>query len=304
MDEKKEKGKVMKIIDMHANVGMDVNNLRKNQIPVEQNFKQLLYKMDENDIAFAVMVPFPSPGGQFNPDTPWYKTENHLIISASYSSKRLMPFPAVNPNDKLSVEELEKTLLVQGIKGVKVSHLIPMNFSIDKLINHKLMDIIQENDLILMLHIGTGKELGAELIHNTLDYAIKVAKAYPKVKFIFCHLGRLHESIQEAFNLENVYMDTAGLSLHTHFLQFIAKHPLGVFKNTNPTDVVEELVRAGYEDKILFGSDEPYTSYEKQLENIQNANISDEAKNKILYKNAAKLLGIKLKDDNNKKSKN
>lgn len=285
----------MKIIDIHANVGMDVNNLRKNQIPVEQTFKQLLFKMDENHIDVSVIVPFPSPGGQFNPDTLWYGAENHIIINASYYSKRLIPFPAVNPNDKKSVENIEENLLIQGIKGIKISHEIPMNFSIEKLIKHKLMEIIQKNNLIVMLHIGTGKELGAGLVHNTLDYAVKVAKTYPKVKFIFCHLGRLHESIQDAFNLENIYMDTAGLSLHTHFPQFIAKNPLSVFKNTNPTDVIEELVRAGYEDKILFGSDEPYTSYEKQLENIQNADISDKAKNKILYENAAKLLRINVR---------
>jgi uncharacterized protein len=285
----------MNIIDIHVNVGVDVNNLRKNQIPVEQSFKQLLSKMEDYDINVAVMVPFPSPGGQFNPDIPWYDSENHTIINASYYSKRLIPFPAVNPNDKRSVEGLKENLLVQGIRGVKVSHEIPMNFPIDKLIGHKLMDIIQKNNLILMLHTGTGKELGAGLVHNTLNYAIEVAKAYPDVNFIFCHLGRLHESIQEAFSLKNVYMDTAGLALHTHWSQFIAKDALSIFKKSNPVQVIEELVRAGYEDKILFGSDEPYTSYEKQLEHINNADISDEAKNKIFYLNAAKLLRIKLK---------
>jgi predicted TIM-barrel fold metal-dependent hydrolase len=285
----------MKIIDIHANVGIDLNNLRKNQIPVEQNFKQLLIKMDEYDISVSVIVPFPSPGGQFNSDISWYDAENHILINASYQSKRLIPFPAVNPNDNESVESIEENLLVQGIKGIKISHEIPMGFSIEELIGHKLMDIVQKNNLILMLHTGTGKELGAGLVHNTLDYAIKVAKAYPKVKFIFCHLGRLHQSIEEAFNLKNVYMDTAGLALHTHWNQFIAKDALNIFRKSNPIQVIEELVRAGYEDKILFGSDEPYTSYERQLEHINKSGISDEAKNKILYENAAKLLRINLR---------
>jgi len=285
----------MKIIDIHANVGVDVNNLRKNQIPVEQTFRQLISKMDEYEVDVSVIVPFPSPGGQFNPSTPWYDAENHILVNASYASKRLIPFPAVNPNDKKSIDHLKETLLVQGIKGIKISHQIPMNFSIDKLIGHEIMDVIQKNNLILMLHTGTGKERGAEIVHTTLDYAINVAKAYPKVKFIFCHLGRLHELIQEAFDLENVYMDTAGLALHTHWSQFIAKDPLNIFKNSNPIKVIEELVRLGYEDKILFGSDEPYTSYDKQLDHIKSANISEEVKNKILYANSARLLRIKVK---------
>jgi uncharacterized protein len=289
----------MKIIDIHANVGTDVNNMRKNQIPVGQSFKQLLSKMNKNDVDVSVMVPFPSPGGQFYSDIPWYGAENHLLINASHFSKRLIPFPAVNPNDKKSIDHFEENLLVQGIKGIKISHLIPMNFSIDKLINHRIMKIIQDNNLILMLHTGTGKELGAGLINNTLNYAVKVAKKYPEVKFIFCHLGRLHESIEEAFNLKNVYMDTAGFALHPNWKQFIARDFLSIFKNSNPIQVIEELVRAGYEDKILFGSDEPYTSYKEQLEHIYNANISDTAKNKIFYENASKLLGIKIKHDYN-----
>lgn len=61
--------------------------------------------MDAYNINASVIAPFPSPGGQFNPNTPWYDSENHAIINASYFSKRLIPFPAVNPNDKKYLEK-------------------------------------------------------------------------------------------------------------------------------------------------------------------------------------------------------
>lgn len=279
------------IIDAHANIGSDVSNLRKNLFPVEQGFRELLRKMDNHNISKSIIVPFPSPAGQFNKDSPWYDIENHQLINASHYSKRLIPFPAVNPNDKQSVKNI-KTFLTFGIKGIKISHQIPMNFSIDKLINHPLMKIVQDNNLIIMLHIGTGKERGADKVNGTLEHAIKVAKHYPNVKFIFCHLGRLHEAILDALNLENVFMDTAGLALWNKWTQFIALNPLELFRNSTPISVIEQLFKLGYEDKLLFGSDEPYTSYEAEIGNIEKASIPEKAKNKIFYENIKNLLEL------------
>lgn len=280
------------IIDAHVNLGTDVSNLRKNLFPVEQSFGELLKKMDNYNISKAIIVPFPSPAGQFYKDSPWYALENHELINASHYSKRLIPFPAVNPNDKKSIESLKDTIMLFDIKGIKLSHTIPMGFSIDKLINHALMKVVQEHNLIFMMHIGTGKEAGADNVHVTLDYAIEVAKKYPDVKFIFCHLGRLHEKILDALNLENVFMDTAGLALWNRWSQFIASEPLELFKNSTPITVIEQLVKLGYEDKLVFGSDEPYISYEAEISNIERAGISEKAKNKIFYSNIKKLLGL------------
>lgn len=280
----------MKIIDMHANIGEDISNSRKKLTPASQTFEQLLEKMNEHKIARAVVVPFPSPVGQFNKNAAWYDLENPYLIEAYRYSKRFIPFPAVNPGDEQSVKNIGIMATSFNVKGVKFSHQIPMKFSIDKLINHPLMKIVQDNNLILMIHIGTGKESGAEFVHTTLNYAIKVARNYPDVKFIFCHLGRLHWSLLEALNFENVYFDTAALSMWEKQKEFIAAEPMAMFKSTVPTQIIEALYRQGYEDKLLFGSDEPYTHYRSEIAAIANADISLSAKRKIFYENAEGLL--------------
>lgn len=283
----------MEIIDAHANIGWDASNLRRNLIPTEQKYSQLLEKMDYYNISKAVVVPFPSPGGQFRQEGFWYDLENHYLVESSRaSSGRLIPFPGVNPNDSESVKNIQTYAIFFKIKGVKLSHQIPMGFSIDKLIDHPLMKIIQDNNLILMIHIGTGKEPEADQVHTTLDYAIQVAKKYPDVKFIFCHLGRLHKDIISALDLKNVYMDTAGLYLWQNWKQFIASEPLSVLKNTSPPDVIKKLIEIGYEDKIVFGSDEPYTPYRNEISNIEKAEISEKAKKRIFSGNIKELLGI------------
>jgi predicted TIM-barrel fold metal-dependent hydrolase len=277
------------IFDCHANCGWDMSNTRKNLHPTEQSYKQLLLKMELAEVEKAVIVPFPSPGGQFS-DAPWYDVENNYLVQAVNYSSRFVMFPAVNPGDKNSVRMIKTLAVMRETKGVKFSHQIPMNVDIDALIGHPLMDIVEDNKLIMMIHIGTGKERGIGSVHTTLDYAVRVARKYPSIRFIFCHLGRLHSSLMEALNLHNVYTDTAGLALQHHWKHFIAKDALLSLKNLTPQHIIEKLVDFGYEDKIMFGSDEPYTSYNEQISHIKNADISTRAKEKILYDNMTGLL--------------
>lgn len=275
----------MEIIDAHANIGWDASNLRNNLMPIEQKHPLLLEKMDIYDISKAIIVPFPSPGAQLSQQGFWYDLENHYLMEAGKASKRLMPFPGVNPADESSVKNIKTLKTAYGIKGVKFSHQIPMGFSIDKLIKHPLMKIMQDNGLIMMMHIGTGKEQGADRIHTTLNYAVKVARQYPDVKFIFCHLGRLHWSLLEALNLRNVWLDTAGLSLWHRWTAFIAAEPISMLKSSTPAGVIQKLVEMGYEDKLIFGSDEPYTQYKSEIAAISEAEISGIAKRKIFCEN-------------------
>jgi uncharacterized protein len=283
----------MSIIDCHANIGWDTNNIRKNYYPTQQKYRSLLIKMDEHDVTKAVVLPFPSPAGQFKKDVYWYEMENHYLVQAAHFSKRFIPFPAVNPNDEKSVKSVQTFFTAYEIKGIKISHNIPMGFSINKLINHPLMKIVRNNKLIVMMHIGTGKEAGSKNYHETLDYGIKVAKKYPDIKFIFCHLGRLHSSILEALQLKNVYMDTSAISMLAFSKKFIAVDAFPMFRSSTPREVIEKLVGSGYEDKIIFGSDEPYVPYKEEIAVVKDAEISDATKKKIFYENISSLLGIK-----------
>jgi predicted TIM-barrel fold metal-dependent hydrolase len=280
----------MKIIDCHLNVGWDNSNLRRNLFPTEQTFKQALIKMRDHGVSKSIIVPFPSPGGQFSQNAFWYEVENQYLINATRYSSKFLAFPAVNPKDLASVKNIHSLAVAYAIKGIKFSHQIPMDFDIDQLIDHPLMQIVKDNNLIVMIHIGTGKEAGANQVHVTLDYAIKVAKHYPTINFIFCHLGRLHQDILAALSLANVYMDTAGFSLGNNWSHFVAKNYLLVFKNMNPSQIIEYLVYKGFAKKLIFGSDEPYVSYKKELEIITSANISKADKERILALNMEKLL--------------
>jgi predicted TIM-barrel fold metal-dependent hydrolase len=282
----------LQIIDCHANVGWDVSNLRKNLYPVDQNYTKLLEKMDTYDVSKAVILPFPSPGAQFSENTFWYETENQYLVEAQNFSKRLNPFPGVNPKDKQSVKNIQVMATAFNVKGIKFSHQSIMGFPIDKLIGHPLLKIVHSNSLLFMIHVGTGKEPGSHEVHTTLDYAVKVARHYPDIQFVLCHLGRLHVSMMEALNLENVHMDTSALSMMGRWKEFLALEPLHIFERLNPNEVIEKLVDMGHEDKLIFGSDIPYRRYKEELDCILSAQISESVKRKIFCGNIKKLVRI------------
>lgn len=280
------------IIDSHANIGWDVSNLRKNQTPAEQSYFELLEKMGKNGVEKAILVPFPSPKSQFNPSASWYDLENEYIITSATSSKKFVPFLGINPNDEQCLKNVRTLASLFPVKGVKLSHQDIINFSIEKLINHPVMKIIQDNSLIFMIHIGTGREEESYKYHSTLDYAIEVAEKYPDVTFIFAHLGRLHENMTDALKMENVFMDTSGLSLEPR-KAFVALDKDEKFSSFSSNRIIEKLVDLGFGKKIVWGSDEPYTHYKDELSYVNDAEITQSNKRAIFYENIAKLLGLK-----------
>ena len=56
----------------------------------------------------------------------------------------------------------------------------------------------------------------------------------------------------------------------------------------------EELISLFGEDRVLFASDFPLGSPVIERENLEKFRISDDVREKIAYKNAENLLGIKL----------
>jgi len=222
----------------------------------------------------------------------WYDLENNQTINAYYFAKnRFIPFVAVHPGQKDSIKNIDSLAGLHPIKGVKIAHMESMDFSVDQLIGNPLMDVVQKRGLVLLIHTGTGKETNADKIHVTLDYALKVAKAYKDVNFVLAHLGRLHEKILDAFQLDNVYFDTSGLSMWQNWSAFISNKPLDIFKSSTPIQVIERLVDLGYENKLLFGSDEPYVTYAEEIRIILGAEISEKARRNIFAVNSKKLLG-------------
>jgi len=127
-------------------------------------------------------------------------------------------------------------------------------------------------------------EYGVPLLQHTWSHAIRgkqrepkpsdvawLAREYPELTIIMAHLtGCGVRGVLEIADCPNVVVDTSG-----------APPQRGV---------VESAVRILGPDRILFGSDGPGRDYSTQLGRVLGADLSDETKQCILWKNAARII--------------
>ena len=122
-------------------------------------------------------------------------------------------------------------------------------------------------------------------LSKTLEYAFddyciaEMAKKYPDCTFIGAHMGGMANWERVLYYIKdarNIYFDTAYCAEYMSDEMFM------------------EMFRAYGEDRILFGSDLPWSDPHDEIRMIDRMPISDSAKEKIFYKNAVELLKIDI----------
>lgn len=126
---------------------------------------------------------------------------------------------------------------------------------------------------VILIHCGRYKEASIESNTSYL-HALEVAKIYPKLKVIMAHMGGTDttickRAINDSRDYPNIYFDTSGI--------------------TTPY-IIEYAVEQIPYNRILFGSDAPWCSFNAMLYTILDAQIDDDIKNAILYSNFMELI--------------
>ncbi len=229
----------------------------------------LLAVMDDCGISHAVILP------DMHPKTVGLVT-NEFVAEFCRGHERLIPFASVNPHLVPSPrEELRRCLDDLGMRGLKMAptyaHFYPNDPSL-----YPLYALAEERQIPVMFHTGSSVFKGAKIKFGEPMLLDEVAVDFPNLTILLVHSGRGFWYDQAAFLARlhpNMYMEIAGLppqKLMTYF---------------------PELERLA--DKVIFGSDWPgLPSLKKNIEDIRALPLSDEAKEKILYRNAARLLRI------------
>ncbi len=126
-----------------------------------------------------------------------------------------------------------------------------------------LLDICQKYDLTVLFHSGDAP--------RDLPYLqAQAAKAYPKVRFVFAHIGMhlyLWEAILACKEYENVNVDMA---------------------QAFPYDIKTFIKEIGPE-RLTYGSDTPYQSPRVEQEKLRVIELSDADLEKVFRKNARRI---------------
>jgi uncharacterized protein len=183
-------------------------------------------------------------------------------------------FCYLNPTlgEKAVMSEVERCVTQHRAKGIKLE---AANHAADPCMSH-VAKAARTFDIVVLQHswsTDTNKLSKGPKVQTDPDHTALFARRNPDVKIIMAHLyGCGHRGVIAVKTLPNVWVDTSGAYPIDGILEYAVEH-LGA-------------------ERVLYGSDIPIRESRVKIGHVLGARISAADKNKILYDNAAKLLGL------------
>lgn len=213
--------------------------------------------------------------------------DRDVVAYASEHPDKLIPFLSVDPTQRGWHDELIEGHQDLKCKGVK---LLPMYAGFKP--NQPELDFLwayaTKHHLPVLLHTGTTFIDKAPLECTLPRLLDDVAARWPEVRLILAHLAHPYEGecVVTIRKHPNVYADCSAL----HYRPFQLYHSLML---------VQEY---GVWDKVLFGSDYPFTTVDASLEGMRSLNnmlegtalprLNMDKMEAMFYRDSLKILGI------------
>lgn len=263
-----------RIIDIHTHVFPDA--LAPSAIPAlvaaaqgvlephyDGTVSGLVRLMDRDDIAVSVTQPVATKPEQVASINDW---------AATTASERIVPFGAMHPALADPAEEIARMASL-GLKGFKL-HPEHQAFEPHDPGMAEIYRAAIEHRMIVFFHAGS--DVIHPTLHGTPEAFAVVIDEWPELTVVLAHLGGFREWLGVARHLagRDVWLDTAFTLGHLPDSELVA------------------LVRAHGADRVLFGSDGPWTDPRQEAERLRSVGLSAEESDAVLGGNAERLLGL------------
>lgn len=195
---------------------------------------------------------------------------NSFIAETAENSNGLMTGLGTLHPDSDDIEGDIEEIKALGLKGVKM-HPDFQKFRIDDPKCDRIYALC-EGKLPVYLHTGDNR-----YGFSNPENMIPVLERYPALKVIGAHFGGWscwREAAEKLSKYKNFYVDCSSS-----------------FDWLSPEEATE-IIRIYGADRVMFGTDYPMWSHKTELERFNLLKLSQEEKEKILYKNAAELFAI------------
>jgi predicted TIM-barrel fold metal-dependent hydrolase len=224
----------------------------------------LLKNMNDWNIDLSVLQPVITKHASVRSTNEW---------AARICSDRLVSFGGIYPHGDDYKKDIDFVVSL-GLTGLKF-HAEYQNFQLDGNRMLKIYDYALSKGLILLHHAGFDPDFQPPFKSSPKQFA-KVVKAMQGGIIIAAHLGGHDQwnEVEEWLVGTNIYLDTSmGFEYYPHE-QFL------------------RIVKAHGADKILFGSDAPWSNAKREVEHLKALPLSEQEKGAILSGNAKALLGL------------
>ena len=214
-----------------------------------------------------------------------------MKINAEGESTGIYSFGGIHPFFEDCYGELVR-ISEAGIKGVKI-HPVYQGLNVDDERYIKILRFAGELGLIVMIHAGW--DIGFPGDDSALPVRIaRVLDVCGDCRVILAHMGGWHcwnEAAKLFAGRENVYVDTA-FSLGRFY-----PNDDGYYQSDDECEMLSDdefmsLVRDFGSERVIFGTDSPWSSQKDCVKEFMSLPLDDNEKQNILYNNASKLLGF------------
>ena len=187
--------------------------------------------------------------------------------------ERIIAFGSIHPETEDYKRDIDY-ICDLGLPGIKF-HPEFQKFFIDEPKMLKMYDYALSKGLIILFHAGHDFSFPPP-IHSTPKQFAEISKEMQGGVIVAAHLGghSQWDDVEKYLVGTDVYLDTSmGMEYYPHdqFVRIVKNHGA---------------------DKILFGSDSPWTKANEEIETLNSLPLSQEEKDLILYKNAKRILGM------------
>ena len=123
---------------------------------------------------------------------------------------------------------------------------------------------------------GPAPMRGVSMAHTSPVNVDRVAADFPDLRIVMSHAAwnYPHEALATVFRNENVYMDISDMTMNM-WMDLSVPH-----------------INDRIADKVFFGSAHPFTHIAEAVEVMQGFGLTEEARRKVMYENAAAFLNI------------
>lgn len=225
--------------------------------------------MLENNIDISVVLPVVTRPAQFD-------TVNSFAAEIT-GKDGIISFGGIHPDTEDYREKLDQ-IKGLGLKGIKLHPDYQETF-IDDPKNVQIIQYAVKLGLMVIIHAGLDIGL-PEPVHCPPERTANMLKQIDEdnARIILAHMGGydLWDDVEEYLVGRNVILDTSyclGNMSDEQFVRIVKNHGA---------------------DRVLFATDSPWGGQKETLDYMKKLNFTEEEFERILYLNAAELLGLEL----------
>jgi uncharacterized protein len=260
------------IIDFHAHAFPDALAARAiSQLEhgggvkafLDGRVSSLLASMDGAGICTSVVCSIATKPEQFDPILKW---------SQAVASPRIVPLPSIHPKDSDPVGQAHR-VAEAGLRGIKL-HPYYQDFTIDDESLFPLYRALDTLGLFVVCHTGFDFAFPRDRRADPLRI-LRVLDRVPSLRFIATHMGAWDDwdEVEKHLLGKPITMD---ISLS---IELLGQERARAMLSAHPAD------------RILFGTDSPWSSQSESLRMVRSLELDKEREQRLLSKNAEALLG-------------